>query len=1115
MVRPRRSHRLGMAGLILGLAADGAMAAELPTLSGARQAVACQKALLTQARSFLTAKLKALDGCAASALACIQVKASSAECLAKARAKCDPKAVVKIATAEDALVTKVLASCGAEKVPLSDLRDVDALGFDTQLATCSDVLADPCHDSPDPACVIADDLDGIAGCVAFAHTRAAEALFGIAHARARELLDVVQVDASVFPNVPDHGGDGSAIVGPGKDGKLVTACVGAIAKGALKFTATADKALAVCLTKLVSCTKAPVEDRNACLGKATSTCRTKITAIAEARTKFEQAVDKKCGATILPYGALRNASAANLDALTCECASVGVRTLDGLADVRRCLLRQHECRLASLAPLVAPRAEDLLGLVDLELRDLLCPALSGTAASSAAPRAFFGGITRFVRGLTRVFGRVNGFLVLSGRPPLGPRTAPRTIKSVRRPPGFQPATRGGSSTYRIRFGDLTKVPNAAKGLGPAVAPTPQVPSILAAVRRADGTFEDGYFYVPLSSGDGEDDIEVAFSDDLQSCAFEVVFATVATDGEIGQEVGVDVVPDVEPAVVASATPAPTASILATPTASTTPLVTTTPTTVGTATVTVTGIGTATVTTTPTASTATPTNSATPASTATPTRTATPTSTATPTATRTTTPTSTPTPTGTVTPTRTATATPTVTATRTTTPTPTRTATRTPTPTPTATPTRTATPTATASPKLVKNIAGGAISSFPSLLTKVGGTLYFTANDSVTGTELWSSNGTGPGTNIVADLRNPGSSTPQQLTDVGGVLHFTADTVASGRELWRSAGPGDATLVFDINMAGSSSPGELTNANGVLFFAATDANGRELWRTTGPASVTELTDGSPVPVNPTDLESINATLYFAGTTTEFEQQDVFRSDGTAMGTTKLPAVDGDFDIEPDLLTNVSGLLYFSATDATHGRELWVHIPGLLNPSLVGDIRLGNGNSDPMKLTAVGSTLYFSADDGSTGRELYLVTPLGSPLSLGDIRLGGLGSDPDELTAVNGTLFFTADDGANGRELWKSNGTPGGTSLVKAIDPTGTGFPIELTDLNGVLYFNVCEPDHGCELWRSDGTPNGTVLAADIFAGPSGSDPFNITNVNGTLFFSAADTTSGRELWAYTP
>jgi ELWxxDGT repeat protein len=75
--------------------------------------------------------------------------------------------------------------------------------------------------------------------------------------------------------------------------------------------------------------------------------------------------------------------------------------------------------------------------------------------------------------------------------------------------------------------------------------------------------------------------------------------------------------------------------------------------------------------------------------------------------------------------------------------------------------------------------------------------------------------------------------------------------------------------------------------------------------------------------------------------------------------------------PWWLTTVGGLLYFSAADAEHGRELWRSDGTSMGTWLVDDIRPGNLGSRPEQLTAIGGRLYFSADDGYFGEELWVL------------------------------------------------------------------------------------------------------------------------------------------------
>ncbi len=141
--------------------------------------------------------------------------------------------------------------------------------------------------------------------------------------------------------------------------------------------------------------------------------------------------------------------------------------------------------------------------------------------------------------------------------------------------------------------------------------------------------------------------------------------------------------------------------------------------------------------------------------------------------------------------------------------------------------------------MVKDIYPGVSGSWPMFLTNVGGTLFFVAYDGFYGgvsedIELWKSDGTETGTVMVKDVYpgiNPVNQFPRYLTAAGGTVYFRADEGVSGEELWRSDGTAAGTvLVSDCWPGGGESyPYWLTEVDGTLFFRAADpTNGRELW-----------------------------------------------------------------------------------------------------------------------------------------------------------------------------------------------------------------------------------------------------------------------------------------------
>ncbi len=128
--------------------------------------------------------------------------------------------------------------------------------------------------------------------------------------------------------------------------------------------------------------------------------------------------------------------------------------------------------------------------------------------------------------------------------------------------------------------------------------------------------------------------------------------------------------------------------------------------------------------------------------------------------------------------------------------------------------------------------------------------------------------------------------------------------------------------------------------------------------------------------------------------------------------------------------MNGTLFFDATDGVHGYQLWRSNGTAGGTSMVKEINL-TANSSPYYLTNVNGTLFFDARDGTAGlgyRGMELWRSNGT--AAGTVRLSAsLDSSPSQFTNMNGTPFFLADDGGlDGKEIWQSNGTNAGTTSL---------------------------------------------------------------------------------------
>ena len=71
---------------------------------------------------------------------------------------------------------------------------------------------------------------------------------------------------------------------------------------------------------------------------------------------------------------------------------------------------------------------------------------------------------------------------------------------------------------------------------------------------------------------------------------------------------------------------------------------------------------------------------------------------------------------------------------------------------------------------------------PPQFTTASGAVYFSADDGTHGAELWTTDGTGAGTILAADLNPSGDGNVWSPVTLGGTLYFFADDGLHGTEL---------------------------------------------------------------------------------------------------------------------------------------------------------------------------------------------------------------------------------------------------------------------------------------------------------------------------------------------
>lgn len=389
-------------------------------------------------------------------------------------------------------------------------------------------------------------------------------------------------------------------------------------------------------------------------------------------------------------------------------------------------------------------------------------------------------------------------------------------------------------------------------------------------------------------------------------------------------------------------------------------------------------------------------------------------------------------------------------------------------------------------------------------------------------------GTPAGTQLFFDFQDNFVSIAA-AAEIGDWLYFLVSGGA-GTHLWRTDGtqPNTAQLVtgLSFNEYTEVEP-ELAAFNNSLYFnARSSTSGFELWRIPAagsavigpPELVKDICQGSCGRPNQGDASPhfftrMGNNLYFAASDAA-HGQEIWATDGTPEGTVLVrdinPGVNGS---QPGELTAAGFRLFFTATNGVEGERVWqTNGPaGVTSPVIIVP---GSTFSAPHGLTALEGNLFLAAKEDSYGVELWRVD--GVTLSTGriDIAAGRTSGGPALLTAVQERLFFSAQSQDGDRELWLWDESAQAARLVKDIVPGADGSsPRDLHAWGDRLVFSAVDPLHDRELWLSDGTAAGTVLLADLNPLPSqqGSAPDQFRSFSGMTLFTAADPLHGRELW----
>jgi ELWxxDGT repeat protein len=394
--------------------------------------------------------------------------------------------------------------------------------------------------------------------------------------------------------------------------------------------------------------------------------------------------------------------------------------------------------------------------------------------------------------------------------------------------------------------------------------------------------------------------------------------------------------------------------------------------------------------------------------------------------------------------------------------------------------------------LVKDInIGTTADGIEALLLGHDGYLFFDARVG-NARDLWRSDGTEAGTVPYRDVcggtyKGPGGGYKKSdLIFKYGKLYFktgSSDVTLSGDELWVSDGtPAGTAKVKHLGFNSADAPFGLIDMNDQLFFSAGVAfEGRGLWASdgtdTGTVVLKTIVDTGTGGFNPSALRPANDYFYFRAYTPD-SGHELWVSDGTEAGTVMLKdiypgAEDGVYDLYDmnNARFTADGRFLFPAKTAANGTELWISDGTAAGTQMLKDINPGAENSGPVFLGTLGNFILFRAHSGNIGGELWVTdgTAAGTQL-LKEIYPGLNNFNNASYPAFivhQDKMYFSAADGVHGRELWVTDGTADGTKMLHDINPgAAESDPREFHVVGNNLLFFAKTEEHGRELWKYD-------------------------------------------------
>lgn len=367
--------------------------------------------------------------------------------------------------------------------------------------------------------------------------------------------------------------------------------------------------------------------------------------------------------------------------------------------------------------------------------------------------------------------------------------------------------------------------------------------------------------------------------------------------------------------------------------------------------------------------------------------------------------------------------------------------------------------------------------------QLNGRLYFAAQNSYYNYELWSTDGTQAGTQLVKELNTSGGSGIGQLHKVGNKIVFAAteDSLngwnAPGYDLYVSDGTTQGTFkLMDLNESSSSflennrvavingrfvfctsthvvaTDGTVSGSvplaaiaqyaqgygycemNGSVYFILVQNGQPEVWKSDGTAAGTALVKNlstANVPISYVDgMKAFNNRLYIVGSVSG-QGNDLYVFDGTSSGIVIPVSLAPGSNAYPTDLEVYAGKLWFVASNMA-GVNIYKMETTDIAPVIVSSAVEVDNLSE---LAFANNKVYYGVNGMSTIHSIDVATLQHTKLDLQDKRLPWFWNNGAPfLVGLGNNIFFIAYDSLHQQQYFMmSDGTTAGT---QSFAPAGS-------------------------------------------------------------------------------